>query len=82
MCNAEFGDCQRKRRLSPNFRTRRLSPKTATVTVAEFGDKLSPNSATIVASVELELSELEYGSQLLPVCREIQYIFRYTFENY
>jgi len=38
---AEFGDCRR---------IWRLSPKPATV--AEFGDKLSPKSATIVSSVD------------------------------
>jgi len=37
---AEFGDCHRKRRL-PN-----------SATVAVFGDKLSPISATIVSSVD------------------------------
>jgi len=34
-------------------RKRRLSPKTATV--ADFSDKLSPNSATTVASVDRTL---------------------------
>jgi len=49
---AKFGDCHRKRRLSPK-----------TATVAEFDDNLSPNSATIVASVDRALAFLRRSHQ-------------------
>jgi len=49
---AEFGDCRRKRRLSP------FSAKVAVYGENgdcrhRFGDKLSPKSATIVSSVDM-----------------------------
>ena len=56
---AKFGDCRQNRRLSPNSATVakngdcRRTPKPSTV--AEFGDKLSPKSATIVSSVDRAL---------------------------
>jgi len=48
---AENGDCRRKRR--DNGDSRRIWRQSHfSATVAVFGDKLSPKSATIVASVD------------------------------